>query len=371
MSQEYRKPSHKGNGTGVWVSTEYLKLTRSANAALLLAQIVHWSRITSNPNGWFYKTYEQWHQELNLSKFEIMNAIGKPKKNSDQPMTPGTIETGFTLTELGVETKVFRNNNMPKVHYRVNMIILDQYWSLARAYISQSEARDSQETSLSDSQETSLSYKSQETSLSYKSQETSLLLYTEIPTKSKQTEGSKDVCLPLSNDDKEIPSALEEKEEGIGATVIDMNTDIYAPALRALATEFGHFATYDDQRLLARHIDERGLPAVLDAIRACKQNNPHPHSPAKYVIGYLNNTPHITSEMTEHIKAYSSPKTNNIPDYKPTQSEYADLKEIAKCASPNDLARFIKHLKEEAFWQGKIVTTTYIRKNLSAWKAQQ
>ena len=188
----------------------------------------------------------------------------------------------------------------------------------------------------------------------------------------KQT-SEKDVCSPLSNEDKEIPSALEEKEEGqgIGATVIDMNTDIYAPALRALATEFGHFATYDEQRLLARHIDERGLPAVLDAIRACKQNNPHPHSPAKYVIGYLNNTPHITSDMTEHVKAYSSPKTNNIPDYKPTQSEYADLKEIAKCASPNDLARFIKHLKEEAFWQGKIVTTSYIRKNLSAWKAQQ
>ena len=189
----------------------------------------------------------------------------------------------------------------------------------------------------------------------------------------KQTEGSKDVCLPLSNDDKEIPSALEEKEEGqgIGATVIDMNTDIYAPALRALATEFGHFATYDDQRLLARHIDERGLPAVLDAIRACKQNNPHPHSPAKYVIGYLNNTPHITSDMTEYVKAYSSPKTNNIPDYKPTQSEYADLKELAKHATPNDIARFIKHLKEESFWQDKTVTTTYIRKNLSAWKAQQ
>ena len=182
---------------------------------------------------------------------------------------------------------------------------------------------------------------------------------------------SKDVCLPLSNDDKEIPSALEEKEEGIGATVIDMNTDIYAPALRALATEFGHFATYDDQRLLARHIDERGLPAVLDAIRACKQNNPHPHSPAKYVVGYLNNTPHITSDMTEHVKAYSSPKTNNIPDYKPTQSEYADLKEIARQSTPNEIARFIKHLKEESFWQDKTVTTTYIRKNLSAWKAQQ
>jgi len=192
----------------------------------------------------------------------------------------------------------------------------------------------------------------------------------------KQTEaeeGSKDVCLPLSNSDKEIPSALEEKEggQGIGEQVIDMNTDIYAPALRALATEFAHFATYDEQRLLARHIDERGLPAVLDAIRVCKQNNPHPHSPAKYVVGYLNNTPHITPDMTEHIKAYSSPKTNNIPDYKPTQSEYADLKEIARQSTPNEIARYIKHLKEEAFWQGKIVTTSYIRKSLSAWKAQQ
>lgn len=175
MSQ-YRKPSHTGNGTGVWVSTEYLKLTRSAGAALLLAQIVHWSRITTDPDGWFYKTYEEWYQELKLTKFEVMNAIGKPKKNSDQPTTPGTLETGFTLTELGVETKVFRNNNTPKVHYRVNMVILDEYWNLARAYISQSQAPDSKETSLS--------YESKETSLSIV-EKLNFHIYTEIPTENK------------------------------------------------------------------------------------------------------------------------------------------------------------------------------------------
>ena len=195
----------------------------------------------------------------------------------------------------------------------------------------------------------------------------------------KQTkeERSKDVCLSRSTSEEIVPQdqealLLEEKEKGQEtATVIDMNTDIYAPAVRALATEFGHFATYEEQRLLERHIDERGLSAVLDAIQNCKQINAHPHAPAKYVLGYLNNTPHVTSEMTEHIKAYSSPKTNNIPDYKPTQSEYADLKEIAKHASPNELARFIRNCKEEPFWQFKIVTATYIRKNIGAWKAQQ
>lgn len=195
----------------------------------------------------------------------------------------------------------------------------------------------------------------------------------------KQTKGerSKDVCLSRSTSEEIAPQdqevlLLEEKEKGQGtATVIDMNTDIYAPAMTALATEFGHFATYDEQRLLERHIDERGLPAVLDAIQNCKQINAHPHAPAKYVLGYLNNTPHVTSEMTEHVKAYSSPKTNNIPDYKPTQSEYADLKEIAKHATPNDLARFIRSCKEEPFWQFKIVGTPYIRRNIGAWKAQQ
>ena len=43
-------------------------------AALLLEQIIFWSEKKPEDNGWFYKTYEDWTEEILLSKKEVSHA---------------------------------------------------------------------------------------------------------------------------------------------------------------------------------------------------------------------------------------------------------------------------------------------------------
>lgn len=45
--------------------------------ALLLSQAVYWSRRTSDPDGWFWKTAEEWEGETGLSRHEQDTARGK------------------------------------------------------------------------------------------------------------------------------------------------------------------------------------------------------------------------------------------------------------------------------------------------------
>lgn len=42
----------------------------SVNAALMLSQAIYWSLRTSNPDGWFYKTQEEWEEETGLGRRE-------------------------------------------------------------------------------------------------------------------------------------------------------------------------------------------------------------------------------------------------------------------------------------------------------------
>lgn len=52
----------------------FVELTGSLTAALMLSQAVYWSRRTSDENGWFYKTREEWTTETALSRTEQENA---------------------------------------------------------------------------------------------------------------------------------------------------------------------------------------------------------------------------------------------------------------------------------------------------------
>ena len=40
-------------------------------AALLLSQILYWSDRTSDPDGWFAKSYADWHDEVALTERQI------------------------------------------------------------------------------------------------------------------------------------------------------------------------------------------------------------------------------------------------------------------------------------------------------------
>jgi hypothetical protein len=82
----------------------YITLTKSHRAALFLSQCVYWSDKSKDAEGWFYKTYSQWKEE-----------IGIPR---------GGIETASKAVGRWVEVKFARVNGHPKNHYRVNLDVL-------------------------------------------------------------------------------------------------------------------------------------------------------------------------------------------------------------------------------------------------------
>lgn len=81
----------------------YLKITEDLNTALLLNQLVFWSDKSKRTDGFFYKTYGEWHEEIHLSEYQVRRSIKK-------------------LKELNiVETKLKKANGSPTLHYRVLM----------------------------------------------------------------------------------------------------------------------------------------------------------------------------------------------------------------------------------------------------------
>lgn len=52
----------------------FVRLTHSVNAALMLSQAVYWSIRTKNPDGWFWKTQDEWEEETGLTRREQESA---------------------------------------------------------------------------------------------------------------------------------------------------------------------------------------------------------------------------------------------------------------------------------------------------------
>ena len=52
------------------VHRPFIELTGSVNAAMMLSQCLYWSQFTDDPEGWIYKTREDWTAELGLSRRE-------------------------------------------------------------------------------------------------------------------------------------------------------------------------------------------------------------------------------------------------------------------------------------------------------------
>jgi hypothetical protein len=88
-------------------------------AALLLSQILYWSDRTENPDGWFAKSYEQWHEELAMTQYQVIRAIKGDRRNKNRHPS---------LTDFGVETKLLPSKfhrGSPTLHYRVNLSKLE------------------------------------------------------------------------------------------------------------------------------------------------------------------------------------------------------------------------------------------------------
>ena len=80
----------------------YIKLLGDYHTAAFLNQLVYWSDKTKRTDGYFYKTYKEWHEELRLSRYQIDKSISK-------------------LKELGlIETALKKANGAPTLHYKLN-----------------------------------------------------------------------------------------------------------------------------------------------------------------------------------------------------------------------------------------------------------
>lgn len=80
----------------------YVELTGDLTTALLLNQIVFYSDKSKRNDGYFYKTYKDWEEEILLTERQVRNSANKLKK-------------------MGlIETKVMKANGSPTVHYKLD-----------------------------------------------------------------------------------------------------------------------------------------------------------------------------------------------------------------------------------------------------------
>lgn len=80
----------------------YVQFTGDLTTAVLLNQIVFYSDKSKRKDGFFYKTYDEWEQEICLTKRQVRYSTDK-------------------LKELGiVETKIKKAHGAPTVHYKLD-----------------------------------------------------------------------------------------------------------------------------------------------------------------------------------------------------------------------------------------------------------
>ena len=97
-----------GQSNTIAIPVEFVRFSGDYNTSALLTQLIYWQGKQHDSEGWIYKTYEEWEQELALSKYQVKRSSG-------------------ILKSLGVlETKVMKiklSNGMlgnTAVHYKFN-----------------------------------------------------------------------------------------------------------------------------------------------------------------------------------------------------------------------------------------------------------
>ena len=92
-----------GTERHITVPRVYLEMLGDFNTAAFLNQLIFWSDKTKRKDGYFYKTYTEWNEELLLSEYQVRRS-------------------SKILKEKGlIDTKLKRANGSPTLHYKVNM----------------------------------------------------------------------------------------------------------------------------------------------------------------------------------------------------------------------------------------------------------
>ena len=103
-----------GDKTLCLCPTGFVRLFRGDHkAAILLSQILYWAERTSDPDGWFYKSYADWHAETGLTEAQVRRILNGDSRVQSQQIT---------LRDIGIETKIkkVKHTGAPTLHYRVN-----------------------------------------------------------------------------------------------------------------------------------------------------------------------------------------------------------------------------------------------------------
>lgn len=123
--------------------TVLVELLDDHHAAALMMQILYWGDRTTDPQGWFYKSYAAWQQELGLSEYQVRRCLeGDPRTKAER----------LTLRDLGVETKLKKAGSFgsPTMHYRVDravfVAVLVEYLECRHGFQAGQGGEQSQET---------------------------------------------------------------------------------------------------------------------------------------------------------------------------------------------------------------------------------
>lgn len=118
MSIDYRSLAKSliqeltGDRNVISIPRKFIDLTGDLNSAAILNQILYWSSRTKDPDGWFYKTYSEWQEEIGLTQYQVKRAITGDKR---------TKKDNLVLSDLGVQTIRKKRGNAVKLHYRIDM----------------------------------------------------------------------------------------------------------------------------------------------------------------------------------------------------------------------------------------------------------
>lgn len=92
-----------GKENTIAINTMYMKLMGGLEAGAFLSQVIYWSDKSGRKDGYFYKTYDEWKEELFISKYNVVKYSKK------------MVEMGF------LETVNKKANGSPTVHYKFDL----------------------------------------------------------------------------------------------------------------------------------------------------------------------------------------------------------------------------------------------------------
>ena len=101
--------SFSGRENIIPIPVVYIELLGDYHIAAFLNQLIYWSDKTKRKDGYFYKSYKEWKEELFLSRYQIDKSVDK-------------------LKELGlIKTSLKKANGAPTLHYKVDMDRLTEW----------------------------------------------------------------------------------------------------------------------------------------------------------------------------------------------------------------------------------------------------